>query len=76
MRRKKIGIIDADYYQNKENEGHIMVAVVNFGDTEVVLEKGVCFAQGIFFKYLTIDGECENLKEKQIRQGGFGSTDK
>jgi len=27
------GIIDADYYDNPDNEGHIMLAIINKGET-------------------------------------------
>ena len=66
------GIIDADYYNNPENEGHIMVAIFNHSDVPVKIEKGMRIAQGIFYKYLTVDGDmagCGNA-----RQGGMGST--
>ena len=33
------GIIDSDYYNNEENEGHIMIALYNFGKENVTLEK-------------------------------------
>ena len=33
------GIIDSDYYNNEENEGHIMIALLNFGNEPVTLEK-------------------------------------
>ena len=42
------GIIDSDYYNNEENEGHIMIALLNFGNEPVTLEKGERVAQGHF----------------------------
>ena len=33
------GIIDSDYYNNEENEGHIMIALLNYGKETVSLEK-------------------------------------
>ena len=66
------GIIDADYYDNLENEGHIMLAIINHGTASVVVEKGMRLAQGIFYKYLTIDGDAAG--EGKERQGGMGST--
>lgn len=66
------GIIDADYYNNPENEGHIMVAVMNHGKKSISVKKGMRIAQGIFYKYLTADGDAAGEGEK--RQGGFGST--
>lgn len=64
------GIIDSDYYNNEDNEGHIMVAVINYGTEPVHLEKGERVAQGIFSKYLiTNDDDATG-----IRSGGIGST--
>lgn len=63
------GIIDADYY-NALNEGHIIVALVNRGDKDIVIKKGDRFVQGIFLKFYTaIEEEVTNK-----RQGGFGSS--
>ena len=67
-----MGIIDADYYNNPDNEGHIMLALVNTGLKPLVLKKGERIAQGIFYKYLTTDDD--NATEKKERSGGFGST--
>lgn len=69
-----VGIIDADYYNNADNEGHIMLALLNMGRQPVVLSKGERVAQGIFYSYLTADGDAQ--VEKAVRGGGFGSTDK
>ncbi len=69
-----VGIIDADYYNNADNEGHIMLALLNMGSEPVVLSKGERVAQGIFYSYLTADGDAQ--VEKAVRGGGFGSTDK
>ena len=69
-----VGIIDCDYYNNPDNEGHIMIALYNSSNDNVVLTKGECVAQGIFYKYLTTDDDSDYQKEE--RQGGFGSTSK
>ena len=66
------GIIDADYYNNPDNEGHIMVPLINHGSGELLLEKGMRIAQGIFYRYLTVDGDIAGCGTK--RQGGMGST--
>jgi len=64
------GIIDSDYYNNEDNEGHIMIALLNFGNEPVTLEKGERVAQGIFSKYLiTNDDDATG-----VRTGGIGST--
>ena len=64
-----VGIIDSDYY-NADNEGHIMVGVVNRGDKDLLIKKGDRFVQGLFTKYYLAKEE-ENTNE---RHGGFGST--
>ena len=69
-----VGIIDADYYNNEDNEGHIMLALLNMGSEPVVLPKGERVAQGIFYNYLVADGDAD--AEKAVRGGGFGSTSK
>lgn len=66
------GIIDADYYGNEENEGHIFVALVNLGNSPVQILKGTRIAQGIFYRYLTIDGDTSGVGA--VRSGGMGST--
>ena len=66
------GIIDADYYGNTDNEGHIFVALVNLGDNSVQIKKGTRIAQGIFYRYLTVDGDAAGIGT--ARSGGMGST--
>ena len=67
----QIGIIDSDYYNNEDNEGHIFVFIQNEGTETKYFNKGEKIVQGIFIKYLTVTNE-EEINEK--RQGGFGST--
>ena len=69
-----VGIIDADYYNNEDNEGHIMLALLNMGSEPIALPKGERVAQGIFYNYLVADGDADS--EKAVRGGGFGSTSK
>ena len=69
-----VGIIDADYYNNADNEGHIMVALLNMGTEAVTISQGERIAQGIFYNYLTVDDD--DKVEKAVRAGGFGSTGK
>lgn len=68
------GIIDADYIDNADNEGHIIIAIYNHGSEKVQVSKGDRIAQGIFYKYLKADYDKEYVNK--IRAGGFGSTDK
>jgi len=67
-----VGVIDADYYNNPDNDGHIMIPLYNANDVPVTLEQGERVAQGIFKKYLTVDGE--DNATFAARVGGFGST--
>ena len=39
--RNQVGIIDADYYDNEDNEGHIWICVKNDSDKSFVIEKGM-----------------------------------
>ena len=67
-----VGVIDADYYGNMENEGHIFIPFYNYGGDTVHISAGERIAQGIFTKYLTVDGDAAGCGE--MRAGGFGST--
>ena len=67
-----VGIIDSDYYENPDNDGHFMFAFYNFKEEDVEIKKGDCIGQVIFMKYLTVD----NDNATGERKGGFGSTDK
>lgn len=49
----QVGVIDADYYNNKDNEGHIWLMIQNEGEKEYNFKKGETIAQGLFMKYLT-----------------------
>ncbi len=66
------GIIDSDYYNNPDNEGHIFVALLNFGTKTVVLPPYTRIAQGIFYQFLVADDDVTDNNKQ--RQGGFGST--
>ena len=67
-----MGIIDADYYGNPDNDGHFMYAYYNFFDHDVEIKKGDIIGQVIFMKYYTVD----NDNATGERTGGFGSTNK
>ncbi len=68
----QVGVIDADYYNNPDNEGHFWIKIQNEGTEEVKLSKFSAIAQAIFTKYLTVDDEEKSGNE---RRGGIGSTD-
>lgn len=70
MMANGIGVIDADYVDNPENEGHIMVALTNLGAAPVQIKRGDRIAQAIFMPFLTTAGDVAAGR----RDGGFGST--
>lgn len=67
-----VGIIDRDYYNNENNEGHIMFQFLNFGYEEVTIEKGERIGQGIFKQFHLADDDFVETE----RTGGFGSSDR
>lgn len=67
-----VGIIDSDYYENPDNDGHIMFAFYNVKSEPVEIKKGDCIGQGIFLKFYTVDDDAAEGE----RMGGFGSTNK
>lgn len=66
-----VGVIDADYYNNPNNEGEIMGLFINLNAEDYKIYKGDRIMQGIITSYaITEDDEA-----KGKRNGGFGSTD-
>lgn len=55
----QVGIIDADYYNNQNNEGHIFIKFQNEGTETVKFKAGEAIAQGIFLKYLTTKSDID-----------------
>ena len=68
-----VGVIDSDFYNNPDNEGHFSIKLVNLGENDFEVKIGDKIGQGVFMKYLTVDDE-EEIKGK--RKGGIGSTGK
>ena len=68
-----VGVIDSDYYNNPDNEGHFSIKLINLGDKDFEVNIGDKIAQGIFMKYLT--GDDEDIIDNE-RNGGIGSTGK
>ena len=67
-----VGVVDADYYNNEDNEGEIAFAFYNISAIPLTIQKGEKLGQGMFIKYEDIsDYNSENVNE---RKGGFGST--
>lgn len=67
-----VGVIDSDYYDNADNEGHIMFQFINFGLTDKTIKKGERIGQGIFLPFLKADQDVTT----GARTGGFGSSGK
>lgn len=65
-----VGLIDADYYGNADNDGHFRVLVFNVSDHDLTIKKGTRIAQVVFQKFLTIDDD----RADGERKGGIGST--
>ena len=69
-----VGVIDADYFNNVKNEGHIWVKleypISSINNKPWIVERGEAFCQGIILPYYKVD----NDNSKEIRKGGFGST--
>lgn len=49
----QVGVIDSDYYNNQDNEGHIWIKIQNESNQDVEFKRGDAIVQGIFLKYLT-----------------------
>jgi dUTP pyrophosphatase len=67
-----VGIIDADYYNNEDNEGHIMFQVINLSPLPIIIKKGEAIGQGIIKSYQKTEDDVTG----GVRKSGFGSTDK
>ena len=65
-----VGIIDADYYNNPDNEGEIFFQLINLLPFAIELKRGDKIGQGIIKTYGTVEGD--NADGERI--GGFGST--
>lgn len=72
--KNTVGIIDSTYYSNPSNDGNIGFKLVNDGNDTIVVKEGERIIQGVFQKYLTIDGDSDDELEDRI--GGYGSTGK
>ena len=65
-----VGIIDADYADNEDNEGEIFFQIINLSPFPIALKKGDIIGQGIIKRYETTDDD----EAEGDRTGGFGST--
>ena len=60
----QVGVIDKDYYNSKDNEGHIWIKLYNEGEKDYVVKKGDKIVQGLFINFLTVDNENEIESER------------
>lgn len=67
-----VGVVDADYYNNEDNEGEIAFAFYNISTVPVTLQKGEKLGQGMFTIYKDVTNYTD--EEVEERKGGFGST--
>ena len=67
-----VAVIDSDYYNNPDNEGHIMLPIRNVSGMPYTVKKGDRIAQGIFHRYYKVDNDSADGD----RTGRIGSTGK
>ena len=67
-----VGVIDADYYNNPDNDGEIMFAFYNVFPWDIAISSGERIGQGEFVQFLRPNIGLR-VKERD-RTGGFGST--
>lgn len=72
MMANGVGIIDADYYNNADNEGEIFFQIFNLSPFNIQIKKGEAIGQGIIMPW----GITEDDIAMGERTGGFGSTSK
>ena len=65
-----VGIIDADYYNNPDNEGEIFFQLINLAPFAIQLKRGDKIGQGIIHNF----GKTDSDEAAGARTGGFGST--
>ena len=65
-----VGIIDADYYNNPDNEGEIFFQLYNLSPFNIQIKKGEASGQGFVLPYATVEDDISAGE----RTGGFGST--
>ena len=67
-----VGVIDADYYNNPDNEGEIFFQIYNLSPFNIQIKKGEAIGQAIILPYAVTDDDAACGE----RTGGFGSTSK
>lgn len=69
-----VGVVDADYFENVDNDGEIGFEFYNILPWDVKIKAGDSIGQGVFEKFLYPEVGCV-IKDVD-RVGGYGSTDK
>ena len=67
-----IGVIESDYYENQDNDGHLLFAYYNLFPVDITIKKHEPAGQAFFQKFLVTDDD----NATGIRTGGFGSKSK
>ena len=67
-----VGVVDADYYNNPDNEGDIGFCFLNRTNHNIQITKGEKLGQAVFTSF----GVADNDHADKIRMGGYGSTDR
>lgn len=70
-----VGVIDADYYGNPDNDGEMAFEFYNMSDNDVIIKKGEKLGQGIITNFIKTENDYVSNPYK-TRVGGFGSTGK
>ena len=65
-----VGIVDADYYNNPDNEGEIFFQIINLSPMTIKLKKGDIIGQGVILNYNLVEDDFSDTE----RIGGLGST--
>ena len=65
-----IGVVDADYYGNPDNDGEIAFEFYNMLDEIVEIKKGEKLGQGLILKFDKIEDDFVT----NVRKSGWGST--
>ena len=60
----QVGVIDSDYHNNKDNEGHIFVKIQNEGIETIKFNAGDHLAQGVFLNFLKTDSD-KNIESER-----------
>lgn len=67
-----VSVIDSDYFENQDNDGHIMILLRNDSSFPIDVAKGTRLVQGIFHTFGIVDSDNVNIQ----RTGGTGSSGK